>query len=131
MSVESSQGQQQANKVTNIPNLANSVVNLTSLRDQSRKELIDVLDTARGRKAIILDPQISGPLGLVAEVSLLKDHGVEKIYHLTPGKFETECKNIVYMVRPKVKHMRIIADHIRQHEMDKQKKRIHFMFCTS
>lgn len=41
------QQSQQASKVTNIPNLANSVVNLATLRDQSRKELIDVLDTVR------------------------------------------------------------------------------------
>eukprot|EP00026_Physarum_polycephalum_P005659 Phypoly_transcript_05694.p1 GENE.Phypoly_transcript_05694~~Phypoly_transcript_05694.p1 ORF type:complete len:610 (+),score=111.39 Phypoly_transcript_05694:24-1832(+) len=105
-----------------VPNLSNSVVNLAALREASRKEFTDILDVARGKKAIILDPQISGPLGLVAEISLLKEHGVEKIYYLTPGKLETECKNLIYLVRPKVKYMRIIADQIRQHEQDRQKK---------
>lgn len=57
---------------TGIPNLTNASVNLASLRDRTRKELIDILDSVRGRKALILDPQISGPLGLIAESSLLK-----------------------------------------------------------
>lgn len=51
--------QQPPAKVTNIPNLANSVVNLASLRDQSRKELIDVLDTVCVKKKIFILSKVS------------------------------------------------------------------------
>jgi hypothetical protein len=32
----------------------------------------------RGKKVLVLDPRVSGFLGLLAEVSLLKEHGVEQ-----------------------------------------------------
>lgn len=48
----------------------------------------------------MLDPKLSGPLGLIAEVALLKEHGVEKIYHLS-DRLDTDCKNIVYLIRPR------------------------------
>ena len=48
----------------------------------------------------MLDPSLSGPLGLVAEVREFKQHGVERIYHLLPGPLHTECESIVYFIRP-------------------------------
>ena len=32
----------------------------------------------RGKKYLVLDPKISGFLGLLTEVSLLKEHGVDQ-----------------------------------------------------
>jgi hypothetical protein len=32
----------------------------------------------RGKKVLVLDSRISGFLGLIAEVSLLKEHGIEQ-----------------------------------------------------
>lgn len=32
----------------------------------------------RGKKVLMLDPRVSGFLGLLAEVSLLKEHGIEQ-----------------------------------------------------
>lgn len=32
----------------------------------------------RGKKVLVLDPRVSGFLGLLAEVTLLKEHGVEQ-----------------------------------------------------
>jgi hypothetical protein len=32
----------------------------------------------RGKKVLVLDPKVSGFLGLLAEVSLLKEHGIEQ-----------------------------------------------------
>jgi len=49
----------------------------------------------------VLDPKLSGPLGLIAEVNVLKEHGVEKIYHLQPEKLNTEVDSLIYLIRPK------------------------------
>ena len=41
----------------------------------------------RGKKILILDRKVSGFLGLIAEVPLLKEHGVERytsVQYLTP-----------------------------------------------
>jgi hypothetical protein len=59
------------------------------------------LSKVPGKKGLVLDPTFSGPLGLIAEVALLKEYGVEKIYYLLPGKLNTESKNLIYLVRPK------------------------------
>jgi hypothetical protein len=58
---------------------------------------------------LVIDPLFTGPLGLVAQVSLLRDHGVEKIHHLVDADLVTESKNVLYLVRPKVENMKMIA----------------------
>ncbi|TPX46403.1 hypothetical protein SeMB42_g01870 [Synchytrium endobioticum] len=86
-----------------------------ALLEHAKKELIDVLDSVRGRKALVLDPSLSGPLSLVAEFSLLTEHGVDKIYHLQPGRVDTEARSIIYICRPRIASMKHIAEHIRTH----------------
>ncbi|OAD71468.1 hypothetical protein PHYBLDRAFT_34391 [Phycomyces blakesleeanus NRRL 1555(-)] len=94
--------------------LGNTPLNLAKLRELARRDLPEVLDTVRGKKGLVLDPQLTGPLSLIAEFTLLKDHGVEKIYHLDTPTMETECSSLIYICRPKLKYMRYIASHIKQ-----------------
>ncbi|KAF9358695.1 hypothetical protein BGX26_001131 [Mortierella sp. AD094] len=98
--------------------LGHTSLNIDSLRDLARKELVNVLDSVQGKKGLVLDPNLSGPLSLIAEFALLKDHGVEKIYHLQPGPLETDCKNLIYICRPQVNYMKYIAEHIHTHTRD-------------
>ncbi|KAG0763593.1 hypothetical protein G6F57_004678 [Rhizopus arrhizus] len=93
--------------------LGNTPLNLAKLRELSRKELPEILDKVRGKKGLVLDPTITGPLSLIAEFTLLKDHGVEKIYHLESDTLETNCPGLIYICRPKLKYMRYIASHIK------------------
>eukprot|EP00163_Fabomonas_tropica_P032762 TRINITY_DN8359_c0_g1_i1.p1 TRINITY_DN8359_c0_g1~~TRINITY_DN8359_c0_g1_i1.p1 ORF type:complete len:600 (+),score=140.03 TRINITY_DN8359_c0_g1_i1:778-2577(+) len=97
--------------------LTNAVINLLALRESGRLGLTEVLDSMKGPKALVLDPRLSGPLGLIAEVALLREHGVDKIFHLGPQKVETECKNVIYLVRPRTENMELVAEQI--HEMEK------------
>ena len=41
-----------------------------------------MLDRRPGRKVLVLDQKLSGPLALVANIAVLKEHGVEKLFHL-------------------------------------------------
>ena len=100
--------------------LSGAPVNLAALREHARIELVDVLDSIRGKKALVLDSQFSGPLGLVAGVSLLKEHGVEKIFHLQNAPLATDSRNVVYIVRPKVHYMKWIAAQVRALRESKQ-----------
>ncbi|KAJ3224336.1 hypothetical protein HK099_008580 [Clydaea vesicula] len=84
-----------------------------ALKEFAKKQFIQVLDSVRGRKGLVLDKQLSGPLSLIAEFSLLKEHGVEKIYHLQKSKLETECKSLIYIVRPKIQSMKWISEQIK------------------
>ncbi|KAG0200483.1 hypothetical protein BGX28_006456 [Mortierella sp. GBA30] len=107
--------------------LGHTSLNIDSLRDLAKKELVNVLDSVQGKKGLVLDPNLSRPLSLIAEVALLKasnrfgwplDHGAEKIYHLQPGPLETDCRNLIYICRPQVNYMRYIAEHIHTHARD-------------
>ncbi|GBB83477.1 hypothetical protein RclHR1_01020018 [Rhizophagus clarus] len=96
----------------------NSSLNVNSLRDLARKELTNVLDSVRGKKCLVLDPNISGPLSLIAGFSLLKEHGVEKVHYLQQGPLETELESLIYICRPQLHYMKYIAEHIAHHQKD-------------
>jgi len=46
------------------------------------KDLLDVVDSVRGKKALILDPSLTGVLGLIVKFPVLRDHGLDKVFHL-------------------------------------------------
>ena len=95
------------------PALSGAVVGLSALRDRSRRELAACIDRVKGPKALVLDPSLSGPLGLIAEKQLLKDHGVEKTYHLRLEPIETDQRCIVFLVRDRVTAMKAVARQVR------------------
>ena len=112
-----------------LPNLDNASINLGAYRDQARKELVDALDSMRGKKVLVLDPKLSGPLALIVQIALLKEHGVENLYHLTPEPIHTECKNVMYLVRPRPGLMKLIAGHVRHDNREKLQRQyaVYFM----
>ena len=74
----------------------------------------------------MLDPSLAGPLSLVTEVSLLQvytshlffsddaydgtqQHGVDKMFWLESGPLSAVTTNIVYLCRPRIKWVKIIA----------------------
>ncbi|GAA6013482.1 hypothetical protein JCM8202_000701 [Rhodotorula sphaerocarpa] len=84
------------------------------LRLISSTALQNKLDTIIGPKTLILSANLAGPLGLVTEVGLLKNnHAVTKMFWLEPGPLSQAERNVVYLCRPEVRYMRMIADQIR------------------
>ncbi|KAI9353386.1 Sec1-like protein [Zopfochytrium polystomum] len=59
----------------------------SAIKDHARRELVNVLDS---------------------------EHGVEKIFHLSADRPETESKNLIYICRPKIAFVKFIAGHVRQ-----------------
>ncbi|EIN14426.1 Sec1-like protein [Punctularia strigosozonata HHB-11173 SS5] len=97
-------------------------VDVSLLKDLAKKSLVDALNSVSGAKTLILDPSMAGPLGLVTEVSLLKQHGVDKMYWLEQGPLSSVSTTaIVYLCRPKIRHVKIIADQIKAHLRGSQK----------
>lgn len=101
------------------------------LTDLARRGLMSTLDTIKEAKTLMLDPSLAGPLGLVADVSSLKQHGVEKMFWLEPASpaftskndshqsqatskpnlksVNAPTKSVVYICRPEIKWMKAIA----------------------
>ncbi|KAF6754272.1 ATP binding protein [Ephemerocybe angulata] len=91
------------------------------LKEIAKKDLVNSLNAVNGAKTLVLDTALAGPLGLVTEVSLLKQHGVDKMFWLEPGPLSSTTTNIVYLCRPKIKHVKIIADQIKRHAQEARK----------
>ena len=51
---------------------AEPTLDVSILKEQARKGLVDALNSVNGAKTLVLDPTLAGPLSLVTEVALLK-----------------------------------------------------------
>ncbi|PON36545.1 Vacuolar protein sorting-associated protein [Parasponia andersonii] len=94
-----------------IPNLDNAPLNLTALREQSQKELVNILKNIRGKKCLVIDPKLGGSISLIIQTSLLKEHGVELRY-LSADPIQTDSGKVVYLVRSQLNLMKFISSHI-------------------
>ncbi|KAG9100069.1 hypothetical protein FS749_016338 [Ceratobasidium sp. UAMH 11750] len=90
-------------------------VDVGVLKALAKKALVDALNSVNGAKTLVLDPTLAGPLGLVAEVSVMKQHGVDKMFWLEHGPLSSTTTNIVYLCRPQTKWMKIVAEQIKKH----------------
>lgn len=61
----------------------------------------------------IWDEWLAGPVGLVAQYSLLMEHEVADMFPLRPGSLPTiSVKHIIFIARPKLVLMDLVADYI-------------------
>eukprot|EP00058_Branchiostoma_floridae_P026375 XP_002611866.1 hypothetical protein BRAFLDRAFT_123348 [Branchiostoma floridae] len=110
--------------------LSGGRVNLAILREAARKELLECLDKCDGTKAVVWDEQLTGPFGLIAEYSLLKEHEVDKMFQLRPGRMPAaNVNNIIFLCRPKLALMEIVAQNIlKEEETGGSRKEFHIFF---
>ncbi|KII91306.1 hypothetical protein PLICRDRAFT_89630 [Plicaturopsis crispa FD-325 SS-3] len=92
-----------------------AALDVNLLKELGKKALIDAFNSVNGAKTLVLDTSLAGPLGLITDVALLKHHGVDKMFWLEPGPLSSTTTNIVYLCRPSIKHVKIIADQIKRH----------------
>ncbi|KAJ2496832.1 Vacuolar protein-sorting-associated protein 33 [Coemansia sp. RSA 1972] len=86
---------------------------LQQLKELLRSELIAILDTIRGAKALVLDRDVSAALSAVVDFAALKEHGVEKMYLLETGAGDAPVQGVVYLVQPNVRKLRLVAEQVR------------------
>ncbi|BDA43254.1 Vacuolar protein sorting-associated protein 33A [Coccomyxa sp. Obi] len=97
-----------------LPDYNEGPLSLGKLREEARRLLIELLDSRRGKKVLILDPRVSGFLGLLAEVSLLKEHGIEQLLHLSCEPLgDLGVRNVIYLVRASIDNAQHIAQQIK------------------
>lgn len=84
-------------------------MNSEALKEFNKRELLDIIDSVGGVKALVLDPSLSGPLSLMVGYSVLKEHGIEKIYLLDGPELHTDCASILYLTRGSVHLMKLIS----------------------
>nr|XP_025688258.1 vacuolar protein-sorting-associated protein 33 homolog isoform X3 [Arachis hypogaea] len=100
---------------------------LLILREQSQKELINILKNIRGKKCLVIDPKLGDSLSLIIQTSLLKEHGVE-LRHLSADHIQTDCTKVVYLVRSQPNLMRHICSNIHHDESKGLQREYHVYF---
>ncbi|KAM9621754.1 vacuolar protein sorting-associated protein 33A isoform 3-T3 [Trichechus inunguis] len=104
-------------------------VNLNVLREAVRRELREFLDKCAGSKAIVWDEYLTGPFGLIAQYSLLKEHEVEKMFTLKGNRLPAaDVKNIIFFVRPRLELMDIIAENVLSEDRRGPARDFHILF---
>ncbi|KAI9444915.1 Sec1-like protein [Lactarius indigo] len=110
-----------SNSNSDQPRTSKETADVSILREVARNSLVHALNSVNGAKTLVLDPSLAGPLSLVTEVSLLQQHGVDKMFWLESGPLSAVTTSIVYLCRPRIKWVKIIADQIKRHGAESQK----------
>lgn len=86
----------------------------SKIKDQALRDLCNVLEGVRGKKSLVVDKALSGPLGLIAQPSLLQDYGVVQLHWIEDGSIDyAASKNILYIARCTAKNAYSIASQIK------------------
>lgn len=69
------------------------------IRTDARGKLLDLLDEVAGKKVLVLDSTVVGPLDLIVKASDLKDHGVQNFVNLTDQPYTGDGTQMIFLVR--------------------------------
>ncbi|KAI0486392.1 Sec1-like protein [Xylaria cf. heliscus] len=91
------------------------------IRDKARKDLLHLLEGVRGKKNLIIERSLAGPVGVIVKVSTLHDYGVDKFFFLENNNADTSQRNVVFIARGEcARHAQAIADHIKRLQRESQ-----------
>lgn len=108
-------------------------VDISLIQSIARSNLLNLLEQCPGTKAIVWDNALAGPVGLIAQYILLKEHSVIKMFPLRSDPLlETEVKHIIFISRPKLHLMDMVSKNIRHDTQTAKrssvKKQYHLFF---
>ncbi|KAK7065500.1 putative STXBP unc-18 S1 [Halocaridina rubra] len=86
------------------------------LRRLNSDRLVRVLEDAPGAKDLIIDGDLMKMLDRIAGATLLRKHGVEKMYRLERLPPPIQSSQRVYIVRPALVTMKYVADHVHENK---------------
>ncbi|KAG9489193.1 vacuolar protein sorting-associated protein 33B [Eleutherodactylus coqui] len=82
----------------------------TILKRLARDQLIYLLEQLPGKKDLFIEPELMSPLDRIANVSILKQHDVDKLYKMENKPIYTNSDQLCFLIRPRIKHIKHIAN---------------------
>lgn len=74
------------------------------------QSLINLCLQVRGKKNLVLEKSLAGPIGIFVKFSTLQEYGVDKVFLLENGNADTSQQNIVFIARGEnARHAQSIA----------------------
>ncbi|KAI1264118.1 Sec1-like protein [Xylariaceae sp. FL1019] len=91
------------------------------IRDKARKDLLYLLEGVRGKKNLVIERSLAGPIGVIVKVSTLHDYGIDKFFFLETNNVDTSQRNVVFIARGEcARHAQVIADQIKRLQRESQ-----------
>ncbi|KAM4677400.1 vacuolar protein sorting-associated protein 33B [Discoglossus pictus] len=81
----------------------------TILKRLARDQLIYILEQLPGKKDLFIEPDLMSPIDRIANVSILKQHEVDKLYKLENKPIYSTSDQLCFLIRPRIKHVKYIA----------------------
>ncbi|SPQ95252.1 Vacuolar protein sorting-associated protein 33A [Plasmodiophora brassicae] len=106
--------------------LRNACIPLVQLRQAAADRLASILSEIDGPKALVLGPDLSGPLGMLVDVSLLKQNGVDAMYELGPHAIRCQHQDIVYVLRPDLPSITTLSEQVHAHRQEAPARHHHY-----
>ncbi|KAH8767012.1 putative lysine-specific histone demethylase 1A [Hyaloscypha finlandica] len=81
------------------------------IKDKARKDLLYLLEGVRGKKNLVLERGLAGPINLFVKFSTLQEYGVDKLFFLENGNADVSQRNVVFVARGEsARHAQSIAE---------------------
>uniref|UniRef100_A0A0K8TLY2 Putative vacuolar sorting protein vps33/slp1 sec1 family n=1 Tax=Tabanus bromius TaxID=304241 RepID=A0A0K8TLY2_TABBR len=106
-------------------------VNLSFLQEAENREFLEIIDRCEGKKLIVRDPSLAGPIDLIANREYLKERNFVGFVPLKDGPLpEMDVKNIIFITRPNLRLMDCIIENIKEERKKRRqlKKDFHLYF---
>ncbi|KAG8440615.1 hypothetical protein GDO86_006385 [Hymenochirus boettgeri] len=100
----------------------------TVLKRLSRDQLIYILEQLPGKKDLFIEPDLMSPLDRIANVSILKQHDVDKLYKLENKPIYSNCDQLCFLIRPRVKHVKYVASLVNTDKMSGRNRKYKIIF---
>ncbi|CAP69273.1 uncharacterized protein PODANS_1_9390 [Podospora anserina S mat+] len=91
------------------------------IRDKARRDLLHLLEGVRGKKNLVIEEKLAGPLGVIVKASTLREYDVDKIFFLENKNTDTTNRNVVFIARGEsARNAHAIADQITRLQREAQ-----------
>ncbi|NWZ55698.1 VP33B protein, partial [Haliaeetus albicilla] len=97
------------------------------LKRLARDQLIYLLEQLPGKKDLFIEADLMSPLDRIANVSILK-HEVDKLYKVESRPVISASDQFCFLVRPRIKTMRYIADIVNADKMSGRSRKYKIIF---
>ncbi|KAI0974228.1 Sec1-like protein [Xylaria arbuscula] len=91
------------------------------IRDKARTDFLNLLEGVRGKKNLVIERSLAGPVGVIVKVSTLHDYGVDKFFFLENDNADTSQRNVIFVARGEcARHAQAIADQVKRLQRESQ-----------
>jgi hypothetical protein len=92
-----------------------SPFNAAEISEKASRDLLLLLEGIRGKKNLVLEKALAGPLNLLVKFSRLQEYGVDKPFFLENDNVDSSQRNVVFLVRgEKAKTVNRVAEQIKR-----------------